>query len=59
MCVSVALVIQHAMRMQHIVICDLSGYTIFLHISHKRPDFRKEKILNIKCMFFIFSITFV
>jgi hypothetical protein len=30
--VSVAFVIQHAKRMRHIVICDLSGYTIFFHI---------------------------
>jgi len=27
-----ALGIQHEMRMRHIVICDLSGSTIFLHI---------------------------
>jgi len=30
-CVFVALVIQHAMRMRHIVICVLSGSTIFFH----------------------------
>ena len=27
-----ALVIQHAMRMRHIVICGLPGFTIFFHI---------------------------
>ena len=31
-CVSVVLVIQHAMRMRHVVICDLSESTLFLHI---------------------------
>jgi len=30
--VSVALGIQHAMRMRHIVICALSGSTLFLSI---------------------------
>ena len=33
--VCVALGTQHAMRMCHIVICDLSGSAIFFHISHK------------------------
>jgi len=31
-CVSVALGIQHAMRMRHIVICDLPRSTVFFHI---------------------------
>ena len=31
-CVYVTFVRQHAMRMRHVVICDLSGYTIFFHI---------------------------
>jgi hypothetical protein len=33
-CVSVALGIQHGMRMRHIVICELSGCTIFFYIMH-------------------------
>jgi len=36
----VALGIQHEMRMCHIVICGLSGSTIFFHITHKRHGFR-------------------
>jgi hypothetical protein len=31
-CMFVALVMQHAMRMRHIVICDLPSSTIFFHI---------------------------
>ena len=32
-CVCVALVVQHAMRVRHMVICSLSGNTIFFHIT--------------------------
>jgi len=32
MCLCVALVIQHAMRIRRIVICDLSGSAVFSHI---------------------------
>jgi hypothetical protein len=31
-CVFVDLGVHHAMRMRHIVICDLTGSTIFFHI---------------------------
>jgi hypothetical protein len=31
-CVSLALVIQQAVRMRHTAFCALSGYTIFFHI---------------------------
>ena len=45
----VALVIQHAMRMRHIVICGLSGSTI---LSHTAYDFRREKkLLKMRCVF--------
>jgi hypothetical protein len=33
--VSVALCIQHAMRMRHTAICVLSGYTLYFHIISK------------------------
>jgi len=38
-----ALGIQHALRMRHIVICDLPDSTIFPTLSHKPHDFRKKK----------------
>jgi hypothetical protein len=56
--VSVALVIQHAMRMRHIVICSLSGSTTFSTLSHKRHDFRRNATEYKMCSL-IFSTTFV
>jgi len=50
-CVSVALVIKHAKRTRHIVICGLSGSTIFfLHYLINGTIFEK-KLLNTKCVF--------
>ena len=40
--VFVALGIQPAMRMRHIVFCCLSGFTVYFHIILKRHDFRKK-----------------
>jgi hypothetical protein len=55
----VALGVQHAMRMRHIVICGLPGSTMFFH------DFRREKkgqtvTEHKRCgLILIFSTTFV
>ena len=49
-CARVALLIQHATR-RRIAICGLSGSTIFSTLSHKRHDFRKKMLLNVKCVF--------
>jgi hypothetical protein len=41
---------QHAMRMRHTVICDLSGSTLFFH-HYLIKGVIKKKALNIKCVF--------
>ena len=42
----VALGTQHAMRMRHIIICGLSGSTVFFHIKVSRllKNFLQQKI---------------
>ena len=47
-CVFVALDIQHAMDMHHIVICGLSGSTVFLNITPEKARFKKKKITEHK-----------
>jgi len=48
--VCVAFGIQHAMRMRHSVISDLSGSAVFFHIS-QMARCSEKKLLNIKCVF--------
>ena len=52
-CVYVALGIQHAMRIRHIVLCNLPNSTIFFPtLSHQEHDFRRRKrLLNVKWVF--------
>ena len=53
--VCVALGIQHAVRIDHIVICGLSGYTIFSILSHKQQVFRKQVIEYKMCFDFLYN----
>jgi len=53
----VALGMQHAMRMRHIVICSLSGCTVFFDIlSYKERHFRKKVTAHKMCVFIIFIV---
>ena len=54
----VALGIQNAKRMRHIVICSLPKSKYFSTLSHKRHDFQGKKLLKIKCVL-ISSTAFV
>ena len=56
-CVSVALVIQHVMHVRCIILTsvDCLAVTYFSILSHKRHDFRENKLLNIKMNVLIFT----
>jgi len=52
-CVSVALAIQHLMRMRSIILSSVAcpALSYYSTLSHKRQDFRGKNLLNIKCVF--------
>jgi hypothetical protein len=53
--VFVSLVIQHAMHMLHIVICGLSGFTIFFHVMSQSARLSGGGgILNIQRVFWVY-----
>jgi hypothetical protein len=57
--VSVALVIQHAMRIRHIVICGPSGTAVFFHFISKNDTMFEKKVTERKIYILIIRIIFV
>jgi hypothetical protein len=57
-CVFVAFGIQHAMRLRHRIICDLSGSTIFFHTVSLTARFCKKKVIEHEIIVLIYSTTF-
>jgi hypothetical protein len=52
-CVVVAVGTRHAMRMRGVILSSLDCLTLkyFSTLSHKGNDFRKQKLLKVKCVF--------
>jgi hypothetical protein len=50
-CASVALRIQHAMPMCHIIMWPAPLCNTFPTLFHKQHNFQKKKLLNMKCVF--------
>ena len=48
-CAFVALAIQHAMRIRHVVICGLPGSSTFTTLSHKPHDFQRKNMYWFSC----------
>ena len=49
-CVFLALGMQHAILMRHIVTCGLTVCTIFLRIVSETVQLLQKKLLNLKCV---------
>ena len=56
-CVSVAFVIQHALRMRHIILSSVACLTLphFYMLSHKQHDFWKNITEYILCFNFLYN----
>ena len=50
-CVFLALGIQHAMRMHHMINCGPPRSTTFFHTVSYKAGFSKKKLINTKCVF--------
>jgi hypothetical protein len=52
-CVFVALGVQHAMRMRHVILPSVASAALpyFSTLSHKRHDFRGKNLLKLKLWF--------
>ena len=56
--VSVAFIVQHAMGMCRIIICDQSGSTVFFHVISYRSQFSEDKLLQFFLKFCLAHFSF-